>query len=724
MEFFASCGKGLEPILGDELRSLHVRGVRPLAGGVSFSGDLRDAYRALLWSRVASRVLLTLARVDATDADTLYEGARHVNWAEHFMPGRTFAVHARGSNAQLRDTRFTGMRVKDAICDQLREQTGDRPDVDPADPDVLVSVNVHRDRATISLDLSGSSLENRGYRASGKPAGAPVRETLAAALLLQAGWRGQEGEILLNPLCGNGFIAIEAAMIAADVAPGVLRGKWGFEGWAGHDAALWEQLVDEADARAERGHARAVRVCACDDDLRHLDYARSCARQAGVAGLIEFVDEVPACDDADAGGLLACAVLSGKEVSPAQLPALYAQMGKLFKERDGLSGLALLSDGEDADAYLGLQARLQREIRNGAADNVLSLFERADGQALVSEIEVRGRRLEVLDGGAGQFAARLVKVAKQRRKWAAGNRVHAYRVYDADLPDFNMAIDVYEGAGRDAGKTRVHVAEYAPPKLIDPAKSARRMSDALRIIPAVLDVAAEDVFVKRRLRSKGGSQYARDDAATAKDRFVTSENGLEFEVNLADYLDTGLFLDHRMTRQLLRTIVKGKSFLNLFAYTGTASVYAAAGGAAFTTTVDLSNTYLEWARRNMKLNGLLDGHQEFVRADVLSWVDEMRHSKNRWDVIFVDPPTFSNSAKMGKRSWDVQRDHGELLIGVSRLLRRGGAIVFSCNLRSFAPDVELLSKAGVLIADITGKTIPEDFQRNCKVHHCYLLKRA
>ena len=271
----------------------------------------------------------------------------------------------------------------------------------------------------------------------------------------------------------------------------------------------------------------------------------------------------------------------------------------------------------------------------------------------------------------------------------------------------------------------MHIAEYAPPKNIDVAKSARRLASCMAVVPAVLEVDPDMVFAKRRVRAKGGSQYAGEEgrAPEAHGKIVTSEGGLLFELDLAPYLDMGLFLDHRITRGLVRKLSADRRFLNLFAYTGTASVYAAAGGAFETTTVDLSNTYLQWAQRNMELNGFTGEKHKFVRADVLSWVSEMRHSKNRWDLIFVDPPTFSNSAKMGKRSWDVQRDHAELLIDVSRLLTRKGAAVFSCNLRNFELDRAVLEKAGVEVSDITAKTIPEDFSRNSKVHHCYILRR-
>lgn len=723
MEFFATCGRGLERMLGDELRRLGVHGVRPLSSGVTFSGDLRDAYAALLWSRIASRVLLTLARVSARDADDLYNSVLSVDWSEHIAPGKTIAIDARGVTDQLRDTRFTGLRVKDAICDQFRERTGARPDVDPRNPDVLVNVVLHSGKATLSIDLSGSALERRGYRPNSKPQGAPIRENLAAALLLAAGWGTAFAGGLVDPRCGGGIVAVEAAMIAADVAPGLTRSRWGFDGWKGHDEELWSALIDEADERAAADRGGIAPIFAADSDAACLAYARDCAKRAGVADRIVFTaspDELPKLADAQAsGGILATVV---GDAPMAQLPALYAQLASIARADAGISKLALLAPRQQASVLLGMDASFDVDVRNGALDASLAVYDCTP--AAPATISVRDKRIEVADEAAQQFASRLNKVYKARRKWAAGNKVDAYRVYDADLPDYKLAIDLYQGAGPDEGKRRVHVAEYAAPKEIDPAKATRRLADALRIIPAVLEVDPCDVHVKRRLRAKGGSQYAQDGQVAQHERFITKENGLSFEVDLSDYLDTGLFLDHRDTRRLIAMLSRGKSFLNLFAYTGTASVYAAAGGAKFTTTVDISNTYQRWTRRNFELNGLMNEHQELVRADVLQWVSEMRHSRMRWDLVFVDPPTFSNSSKMGSRSWDVQRDHGELLIDVSRLLTRNGAAIFSCNLKKFELNTELLAKAGVRVQDITGKTIPQDFERNPHVHHCYLLKRA
>ena len=740
MEFFATCGRGLEAILGNELRAAGVHGVRPLGAGATFHGDVSDAYKALLWSRVASRVLLNLARIDATDADALYEGVKSIPWEDHVLATGTIAVDARGTNDRLRDTRFTALRAKDAVCDRLRDLQGERPNVDTRNPDVRINVAIHNNKATVSIDLSGASLDRRGYASAGKPQGAPIRENLAAGMLLLAGWdkRAVQGAALLNPYCGPGTLAIEAAMIAADIAPQIYRKHWGFERWLGHDEDAWLCELDRADERAEV--ARQERdfgfIAAWDSDSKVLGYAQACAKFAGVADLVSFTTDAPAQVSHlhTQDGLMACNLTGdGRFASLAQMPALYAQLATSVRSNPGVDSLAVLAADALIDGALGLPLQTEMEVRNGASEASVRIYDMKmtgeDGAPLPASgttVKVGDKEINVSDSNVEQFVARLSKVYKQKRKWAKKEGISCYRVYDADLPDFNLAVDVYNGAGPDEGKMLVHVAEYVAPKKIDPAKTARRMSDALAVIPAVMGVEASDVFAKQRMRAKGGSQYARKERESAYEgrKLITQENGLFFEVDLGDRLDTGLFLDHRDTRQLIKQLAPGKAFLNLFAYTGTASVYAAAGGAKFTTTVDMSNTYQDWTRRNFELNGMANEHMELVRADVLQWVQEMRHSKNRWDLIFVDPPTFSNSAKMGRRTWDVQEDHAELLINVSRMLTRAGAIVFSCNLRDFKPDVETLAKAGVVINDITARTIPEDFERNQKIHKCYVLRRG
>lgn len=352
-----------------------------------------------------------------------------------------------------------------------------------------------------------------------------------------------------------------------------------------------------------------------------------------------------------------------------------------------------------------------------------------------------------------QFARRLIKMARQRRRWAEREGITCYRVYDADLPDYSCAIDLYQGAAETPGRWLM-ISEYAAPASVDSKLAQTRMNDVLTLAPRILQVDPTHVHARVRSHSKGGSQYGRQDegiktcrtlnstpktpcsTAQASNSTVRStrnikelpqieEGGLRFYVNLEDYLDTGIFLDHRVTRALVRDhALNARSFLNLFCYTGTATCYAAHAGVSYTTSVDLSNTYLDWARANMELNQLSSPNDEFVRADVVRWIEHERHTNHRWDLIFCDPPTFSNSTKMGSQTFEIQRDHVELLIGVSRLLTRTGEAIFSCNLRNFKPDYKALAHAGVVLHDISAETIPEDFARNKRIHHCYVLYRT
>lgn len=755
LEYWVPCPRGLEAILGEELRSMGIRQVRPLRSGVAFHGSLGQGYRACLWSRIASRVLLVLARVDAPDAETLYSSVHDLPWEDHIPVTGTIAISAGGVNDNLRNTQFTAVKVKDAICDRLRERSGERPSVDTEHPDVRVNIAVRDNRATLSIDLSGETLHRRGYRPSERSGGPSLREDLAAGLLLVAGWpeKARMGGALVNPFCGSGTVLVEGAWIAGDVAPGILRSTWGFENWLGHETSTWDGLLAEADDRAEQGRPNIPPIFGSDGDASQIASAREVLRRARVDDLVTLQnsDITGFTAPQSTSGLVALnPPYGGHAVARSQLAALYSQLaGRLRRTFEGYE-LAVLSPDQEANIGLGMQPRRTMTVAGGAMDVILSVYTigtadngTAGADEAVAEVDaektvqddtaalnagtcitVAGRQLAVAEPNTQQFADRLHKMYVQRRKWARKNGVSCYRIYDADLPDYAVAIDLYQGAAADLGHTWVHVSEYAAPADIDPVKAHRRLSDALAVTSEVLDVPAEEVFLKVRKRERGGSQYAGRLSKGRSTIGVVQEDYLLFQVNLSDYLDTGLFLDHRITRELVFEKAERTRFLNLFAYTGSATVHAAAGGAFQTTTVDMSQTYLDWARRNMALNGFTGEEHEYLRADCLEWVREMRHDRYRWDLIFVDPPTFSSGAKMGVRTWDVQRDHAEFLIDVSRLLTRDGIAIFSCNLRNFCPDLETLERAGIQMEDITASTIPEDFSRNPKIHHCYLMRRV
>ncbi len=756
MEFFATCPKGFEGLLADELGSLRIPQVRPLRGQVSFGGELADAYRACLWSRLASRVLLVLARVDAHTADTLYEGLCGIDWTRHLAPGATFAIDAHGTNANLRNTQFVALRSKDAISDVIFHARQARPMTDTSRPDVTVAVRVSNERAVVAIDLSGEPLFHRGYDSRAAKDVAPLRPDYAAAVLAAGCWfrEVRHGNPTLAALwAGQGSVLVEAAGEALDRAPGLLRARWGFEGWAGHDAAAWEALLDEADQRAEAGARNKVTLFATDTRRGAESACRQALRAAGLAVEPRFMSVPEAADAVRAAGegIVTC------DLSWLGEDSLAVEAG-IMSELSSVAGLpvASLAKSSSLDAALRSEPAASVDVFVGRDDAELCFYEPTDELSAPAEVELAGGvRVPVLVPASDQFARRLAKVAKLRAKWARREDVSCYRVYDADLPDYAVAIELYQGL---EGRGRwLQISEYAAPKDVDRQLARRRLMDVLAIAPRVLDVDPADVNLRVRTRARGGSQYAgqgsapgaaREDgyAAARSQRadmrhrhkpsltdlpegaHLIDEGGLTFEVNFSARLDCGIFLDHRETRSRIREMMKqtlgSKRFLNLFAYTGTATCYAADGGAKHTTTVDLSRPSLDWARRNMARNGFRGPEHEFVQADVLTYINEQRHSPNRWDLVFCDVPTFSNSQRMRKASFDVQRDHVELIIGVSRLLTRNGSAIFSCNLRGFKPDVEAFKKAGVVLEDITDQTIPEDFQRNKKIHHAYIVRRG
>ena len=725
--YAATCPKGVEPLLAVELRTLGAAEVRETRAAVTFAGPLEIGYRACLWSRLASRILLTLAEFPAASAEDLYAGVAALPWEEHIAPDGTLAIDVVGSTAGLTHTRFAAQKAKDAIVDRLRERTGSRPSVEFERPDVRVNLRLVRERGTLSIDLAGDPLHERGYRTPGEQAEAPLKENLAAAVLVRAGWPeiASEGGALVDPMCGSGTLLIEGALMAADQAPGLLREHWGFADWLGHDADVWHALLDEADDRAEAGRARLPIIAGSDADARAVELARACARRAGFGGAIAIGQRELAALEPPAGalpGLVATNPPYGVRLGESDdLAGLYAALGeRLLAGFDGWRAAIMTSDESLARAT-GLRSSAAHTLYNGAIAAKVYRFEVSAGSV---RAEVR-RAPEARSAGAEMLANRLRKNLRHLGKWARREGVSCFRVYDADLPEYAVAVDLYEGAGRDAGRRFAHIAEYAPPPEIDAGVAEARLAEAIDVVAEVLEVAPTDVAVKVRRRQRGTSQYEK---LAARSEFVeVAEGGLRFEVNLHDYLDTGLFLDHRPVRAMVRELATGARFLNLFAYTGTASVYAAAGGATAVNTVDLSETYLEWAKRNMALNGFAErtGARYFA-TDAMRWLAEERRRveaglADPYGLVFCDPPTYSSSKKMTERTFDVQRDHVRIIDDAAALLADNGVLIFSTNLRTFKLDVDAL--AHLAVEDVTPSTIPPDFARTPRIHQCFLVRR-
>lgn len=714
----------MEYLLRDELIALGAPAREALAG-VHFEGgpgqtDLEPAYLACLHSRLASRILMLLAQFDAPDTDALYAGVRAIDWSRHFAPDTTLAIDATVTRSAITHSRYAMLRVKDAIVDQCREHFDTRPDIAIERPAIRLNLRLHRDQAILSLDMSGEPLHRRGWRRD--QGEAPLKENLAAAMLLRARWLEvyAQGGALLDPMCGSGTLLIEGALMAANVAAGLRREHFGFLAWRGHDAALWPRLQATAEAQAREG-LRNLRACFFGSDCAPLmiEVSKRNAQSAGIAGFVQLqrhdvahMRRPSACET----GLLITNPPYGERMGECeQLPALYRTLGeRLRADFAGWRAAVLVAQPEQTDSdpvrALGLHAQKRYALFNGAIACNLLVFD-------IDTRETRARERKPLSAGGTMVANRIVKNLRRLKTWLAREDIDCFRVYDADLPEYAAAIDVYRGmpaTARQEPQTWLHVQEYAAPATVDAQAAQIRLRDLLRAAGEALDVPRERIVLKTRRRGKGGSQYGKLDARN--EALIVQEGGLRFEVNLTDYLDTGLFLDHRGVRAKLRDLAAGSRFLNLFAYTGSASVYAASGGAVETVSVDLSATYLDWASRNLDLNGFGGAAHKLAQADAMTF---LRADRSRYGLIYVDPPTFSNSKRA--QDFDVQRDHVALLQACAARLQPDGAIVFSNNARRFKLDGDAL-RALFTIEDFGAKSIPPDFARRPAIHGCWLLR--
>ncbi len=697
---FASTARGLEELLKTELEGLGATDCQVVQGGVHFQGDTRLLYQSLMWSRLASRIMLPLGECRVYSDLDLYLGVQAIPWTEMFNPGATFAVHFSGLNDEIRNSQYGALKVKDAIVDSFTRKNLPRPNVDRESPDLRINVWLNKETAHISLDLSGEGLHLRGYRdGTGM---APIKENLAAAIVMRSGW--VPGTPLLDPMCGSGTLLIEAAMLATDRAPGLHRGHWGFGGWAQHDDGIWKEVKAEAQTRARQGLAAyESRFYGSDVDARVIERARRNARRAGIGELIDFdVKDVAQLNNplpkGPYGTVISNPPYGERLESEPALIALHSLLGRIMKSQFGGWNLSVFSASPELLSCLQLRADKQFKAKNGPLDCVQKNYHLAESE---------GGKPAML---AEDFANRLRKNLKKFEKWARQEGIECYRLYDADLPEYNVAIDRYADW--------VVVQEYAPPKTVDAHKARQRLFDIIAATIAVLDMAPNKLVLKTRERQKGKNQYQK--MAEKGDFLEVQEYNARLWVNLTDYLDTGLFLDHRIARRMLGQMSKGKDFLNLFSYTGSASVHAGLGGARSTTTVDMSRTYLEWAERNLRLNGLTGRAHRLMQADVLGW---LRESTEQFDLIFIDPPTFSNSKRM-EDAFDVQRDHIRLMTDLKRLLRKGGTIMFSNNKRGFRMDHDGLAALGLKAQEISQKTLSQDFARNRQIHNCWLITAA
>lgn len=716
IKLFASCPKGVEILLQEELATLGAGAFRQTVGGIYCEAEFEDIYRICLWSRLANRVVWLLEQINVNNKDDIYNCAKRILWPAVFSLQKSFAVDFRGTNKFITHSNYGALLVKDAIADHFTEEVGQRPNVNTEAPDVQLYAHLRNNQFALGIDVSGGSLHRRGYRLDG--AKAPLKENLAAALAVRAGVASGDSRVLLDPLCGSGTLLVEGLMIKLGLAPGLHRERFGFEQLLRYKPAVWEQNVDEARQQRDRAllaaeEAGAILAYGYDQDVKVIAAARQNVERAGLTGLVEFKHQALQDFAPKTGGeqlLLLTNPPYGERLEERNaLFPLYQLLGEKIRQYCQGGWAAVLSSDDYLLKALSLQKSKAYHFYNGElkVDWLLFQIYKKDKPVVATEAgEQEIVQDSQFDKGVEMVANRLRKNRKNLQNWLKQQGIHCYRVYDADMPEYAFALDCYG--------EQFQLTEYAPPKSVDQYAAFQRRQQFIKAVKTVFELRDHQLVLKERRQQKGKAQYEKLDES--KHYFLVNEGDAKLWVNLHDYLDTGLFLDHRPVRKLLGQMAQGKRFLNLFSYTSAATVQAALGGAKTSTSVDMSNTYIEWSERNFRSNRLDMKRHHLVRANCLEWLARCRE---QFDLIFLDPPSFSNSKKM-EGTFDVQRDQRTLIEDAMRVLAPDGVLVFSNNRRDFRLDPFIEEKFAV--ENITSKTIDKDFERDPKIHHCWLIR--
>lgn len=719
MIYFAAASAHQTDLVETEAREAGASDVKVTTGGVFFRGDIRVGYRFCLWTRCATRLLVMIHQARIFSIDEFYEHSVELPWENFLNPQMNFAVSETVSDCEwLLNTHYVSIRLKDAIVDRIREKAdGERPSVDLDNPDIGFVLHIDGDEVTYYLDFSGRDLAKRGYRKFQTPA--CLSEFLASSVVLRSQWfkSRQDDLTFLDPFCGSGTLCIEAAMMATHTAPGLIDPyRYAFYKLPFHDDKVWNEVFQEAD---DSQIVPKSKIIGWDIDSEAIEIARANAKAAGMSDYIEFqCRDFMQTTESDVPSERGCIVTDPPygvrlgEITGG-IQKLYIGIGKVMTDCfHGWFASVLCGDG-DLLGYVDMKPDRVNVLHNGGIECQLAhyyVYTKEERDALTERArQRREERLSApLSAGAQMAANRLKKNLESLGQEMKKQGVSCYRLYDADMPEYSAAIDVYDGRW-------ISLQEYAAPPTIDPADAERRLNELVLATERVTGIDLDDIYVKQRMIQRGDSQYSKSSKADGKS-YLIHEGGHRFLVNFSDYLDTGIFLDHRPVRAMIESLAEGKRFLNLFCYTGTATVYAAAGGALSTVSVDASGTYLDWAQKNMEINGFTSLNHFYYLEDCRQF---LASGRDRFDLIFCDPPTYSNSKS--REPFDVQYDHSRLIKACMAHLENDGLLIFSTNFTRFKLD-EYIERI-FDVEDITDQTIGEDFARNRRIHHCYKIRK-
>ena len=723
MIFFATSAANQGDLIAEEARKAGAERVRVTPSGVDFEGSLETGYRFCFETRISSRLLMGLFVDDDIISDKeLEEATAMLPWEEYIDPTKTLKVTCTTQNCRyITNSHYGALKVKDGIVERIREKfNGERPYIEIHEPDLTVHVHIEDTTVKWYVDFSGENLSMRGYR--GEQTEALLKEHLAAALIGRSEWRKSvnDGNPLpfYDPFCGSGTIAVEAALMATDTAPGLLRKKpYPFESLPNFDKEAFDRVVEEAEERRRKAiDERDISIFASDISRTAVEISKAAALKAGVYDFISFsVQDFTKLEKPPVSkGCIVTDPPYGERMTVRDIDLLYENTGKVLQNVFKGWDATILTGNSELLSNIDMKPDRTNTLFNGgimcqAAHYHIFTDEEREAMMQKALEKKKQRQAEPLTPGAEMAYNRLMKNLKEITPLMKEQGVECYRIYDADMPEYSASIDIYMGKW-------VVVSEYAAPDTIDPEDAKRRLGELVRATEKATGIDEDFIYVKERSRQKGKGQYTR--LAANNKMMVARENGVRFLVNFTDYLDTGIFLDHRPVRMMIQEMAKDKRFLNLFCYTGTATLNAIKGGALSTVSVDASSTYLAWMEENLKLNGYSTVFGNLLyKSDVIDWLWD---TYDKFDLIFCDPPTFSNS-KDRRGSFDVQRDHVKLIDAAAMHLSPGGTLIFSNNYRKYKLDPEVMEK--YVVEDITEKTIGDDFKRDMKIHHCYLIRK-
>ncbi len=701
---YASCPKHLELLLKDELIALGAQDVAEKLSGVVFFATAQVLMRILLWTRLSNRILVLINQIKINDSEDLYNAIYKTNWQNQVRnTPQTLAINFKGTNKELRNTQYGSQVVKDAICDRLREVTDSRPDIVKSNADLSVSVVLKHNQILVYQDISGRSLHLRGYRQSLTKA--PLKENLAAAVLIRANWAelSKQNYNLIDPMCGSGTFLTEGYLMACDIAPGLTNPHYSVETWSEFNQDKWNELLFEAKTRMIAGVERFQgQIIGAD---HHKDSVKICKEHAYQLNAEDKIQcqyktfdnfNIPAKNN-----LIVCNPPYGVRLKK-NVDATWRQLGQWLATKALGSTAAIMTYAKSQGFMLGFRAKKSWQLMNGDLAITLITFD-IEAQKKLNSPE--GQK-HALPETAQMVANRIKKNMNRLKKWIKNEDINAYRIYDADIPEYAVAIDVYN--------EHINIQEYKAPNTIPEKKTKKRLEDAILGAQVALNIKNDKVHIKTRHKQSSNFQY--ENKQIDGGDIIVHEQDRKYIVNLEKYLDTGLFIDHRWIRSYIQQNAKGTTFLNLFSYTGSVTVAAAKGGAVSTVSVDTSKAYLSWAQENFRINRMNVFSHKLVRSDVLEYLGDC---KQKFDRIFVDPPTYSNSHSRDT-DWDVQRDHKQLLLACKMVLNPNGTIVFSNNYKKFILDEELNDYFE--IKDLTQKSISPDFVKSKIKRVCYQLK--